>query len=150
MESAIDLSAAWHDLGERLRAYVARRVSPADADDLVQSVMVKLLGHPGDRTIGALSDCLEPMLDMLSAADAGVLRRIDLHGEAQTTLAASLGIPLSTLKSRVQRARTRLRAAFDSCCTIELSRKGAPVAFERGAACAPECRPGEFDPGNSR
>lgn len=185
-EQTIDVTAAWHELGERLRVYVARRVNPGDADDVVQSVMVKLLerraeidadsvrawlftvtrnavaeyyrqqrpavdldtfgdlpeapaADPADRTIGDLSDCLAPMLRMLSPSDAEVLRRIDLAGEAQTELAAALGVPLSTLKSRVQRARTRLRAAFDACCAIDVSRSGAPIAFERSAACAPAC-----------
>ena len=185
-DQTIDVAAAWHELGERLRVYVARRVNPGDADDVVQSVMVKLLerragigpesvrawlftvtrnavaeyyrqhrpaidletfgdlpetdaADPADRTIGDLSDCLNPMLRMLSESDADVLRRIDLEGETQTTLAASLGVPLSTLKSRVQRARTKLRAAFDACCAIDLARDGAPIEFERGAACAPVC-----------
>lgn len=192
----IDVTAAWHELGERLRVYVARRVNPGDADDVVQSVMVKLLERraeidadsvrawlftvtrnavaeyyrqhrpsvdldsfgdvpetdgldPADRAIGSLSDCLDPMLRMLAESDADLLRRIDLQGEAQTGLAASLGIPLSTLKSRVQRARTKLRSAFDDCCAIELGRNGAPIAFERGAACAPSCV-GAEKPSSSR
>ena len=185
-EQTIDVAAAWHELGDRLRVYVARRVNPGDADDVVQSVMVKLLERraeidadsvrawlfavtrnavaeyyrqhrpsvdldsfgdlpetddvdPADRTIGNLSDCLDPMLRMLPESDADLLRRIDLQREAQTELAASLGVPLSTLKSRVQRARTKLRSAFDQCCSIDLGRNGAPIGFERGAACAPAC-----------
>ncbi|HEX6086551.1 MAG TPA: sigma-70 family RNA polymerase sigma factor [Thermoanaerobaculia bacterium] len=195
-EQTIDVAAAWHELGERLRVYVARRVNPGDADDVVQSVMVKLLERragidadsvrawlftvtrnavaeyyrqhrpsvdldsfgdvpetddvdPADRAIGNLTDCLDPMLRMLPESDADLLRRIDLQGEAQTELAVSLGIPLSTLKSRVQRARTKLRAAFDQCCAIDLGRNGAPIAFERGAACAPACS-GDDKPSSSR
>ena len=185
-EPTIDITAAWHEVGDRLRVYVSRRVSPGDADDVVQSVMVKLLERrgeidadsvrawlfavtrnavaeyyrqrrpsvdldsfgdvpetddtdPADRTIGNLSDCLDPMLRMLSDSDADLLRRIDLQGEAQTELAASLDVPLSTLKSRVQRARLKLRSAFDACCAIDLGRNGAPIGFERGPACTPAC-----------
>ena len=159
-EQTIDVAAAWHELGDRLRVSVSRRVNPGDADDVVQTVMLKLLerrgeidaasvrawlftvtrnavaeyyrqrkptidldtfgdvpesdaADPADQTIGDLSDCLEPMLRMLPEADADLLRRIDLQGEAQTGLAASLGVPLSTLKSRVQRARTKQRGPFD-------------------------------------
>lgn len=179
----VDVGQAWHELGHRLRAYVARRVAPTDADDIVQSVMVKLLerrgeieaesvrawlftvtrnavaeyyrqrkptvdldaftdvaeseaSDPAERTIGALTDCLEPMLAALSAADANVLRKVDLENIPQIELAATLGVPLSTLKSRVQRARAKLRAMFDACCAIELGRGGAPIAFERGSSCA--------------
>lgn len=186
LDQGIDVANAWHEMGERLRVYVARRVNPGDADDVVQSVMVKLLerraeihadsvrawlftvtrnavaeyyrqhrptvdldtfgdvpenagADPADRTIGDLSDCLDPMLRMLSDADAEVLRRVDLQGTAQTDVAASLGVPLSTLKSRVQRARAKLRSAFDVCCSFDLSRTGAPIAFERGSACTPAC-----------
>jgi RNA polymerase sigma-70 factor (ECF subfamily) len=184
MEQTIDVAAAWHELGDRLRVYVARRVNPGDADDVVQSVMVKLLERrgeidagsvrawlftvtrnavaeyfrqrrptidldsfgdvpeadrvdPADRAIGELTDCLDPMLRALPESDGELLRRIDLEGEAQTELAASLGIPLSTLKSRVQRARTKLRSAFDSCCTIEVGRKGGPIGFDRNACSVP-------------
>jgi RNA polymerase sigma-70 factor (ECF subfamily) len=185
-ERNVDVAAAWHEVGERLRVYVARRVNPGDADDVVQSVMVKLLERrteidadsvqawlftvtrnaiaeyyrrhrpsvdldsfgdlperdevdPADRTIGKLSDCLDPMLRMLPEQDAELLRRVDLRGDAQTELASELAIPLSTVKSRVQRARAKLRSAFDACCSIELGRSGAPVAFESGPACAPQC-----------
>lgn len=188
-EETIDVAAAWHEFGDRLRVYVARRVNPGDADDVVQSVMVKLLerraeigahsvrawlftvtrnavaeyyrqrrpsvdlesfddfpatddADPADRTLGRLSDCLDPMLAMLQKADAELLRRIDLEGKAQTALAASLGVPLSTLKSRVQRARTKLRSAFDACCAIEVARNGVPIAFEGGTSCAPRAGKG--------
>lgn len=184
--SSIDVAGAWEQLGQRLRAYVARRVSSADADDIVQSVMVKLLERrseigpdsvrawlfavtrnavaeyyrqhrptidldsfgdiaeadltdPADRTIGALSDCLEPMLRTLGQSDAEVLRAVDIEGEPQIALAERLDVPLSTLKSRVQRARTKLRTAFDGCCAIERARGGAPIAFERGPDCEPRC-----------
>ncbi|MEA2464872.1 MAG: polymerase sigma-70 factor, subfamily, partial [Acidobacteriota bacterium] len=182
---AVDVAGAWHELGHRLRAYALRRVAPADADDIVQSVKVKLLEHrsgigadsvrawlfavtrnavaeyyrqrrptvdldaftdiaepessdPAERTIGALSDCLEPMLDALAEGDADILRKVDLEGESQIALAATLGVPLSTVKSRVQRARTKLRATFDACCAIERGRGGAPISFERRAACTPQ------------
>jgi len=185
---AVDVAAAWQELGHRLRAYVSRRVAPADSDDIVQSVMVKLLERRGEieadsvrawlfavtrnavaeyyrqkrptvdldalpdfvetdssdaaeRTIAALSDCLDPMLGALAESDADVLRKVDLEGQSQIDVALSLGVPLSTLKSRVQRARTKLRSTFDACCSIDRGRGGAPIAFAPGAACAPDsCR----------
>lgn len=185
-QPAVDVAGAWHELGHRLHAYVARRIAPADAEDVVQSVMVKLLerrgeigpasvrawlftvtrnavaeyyrqrrpavaldafddfaevdaSDPAERTIGALSDCLEPMLAALAESDADVLRRVDLQGEPQIALAAALDVPLSTLKSRVQRARTKLRAAFDACCDIERGRGGAPIGLAPRGGCASGC-----------
>lgn len=190
-DRGIDVAAAWYELGQRLRAYTARRVPPADVDDIVQSVMVKLLerraeivaesvrawlftvtrnavaeyyrqrrpsvdldafgdvaeadrSDAAERTIGALSDCLEPMLHALAGSDADVLRKVDLEGQPQTALASALGVPLSTLKSRVQRARVKLRSVFDACCAIELAHDGSPVGYERRVRCGSEpCRPGD-------
>ena len=175
-DQGIDVGRAWHELGERLRVYVGRRVNPGDADDVVQSVMVKLLERrgeigadsvrawlfavtrnavaeyyrqrrpdvdldafadiperetdPSERAMGGLSDCLDPMLRTLPQSDAALLRKVDLDGEAQKAIATALGVPLSTLKSRVQRARLKLRGAFDACCAIDLARDGSPIGFE--------------------
>jgi RNA polymerase sigma-70 factor, ECF subfamily len=182
VDAAVDVVAAWQEVGERLRAFAYRRVPSPEADDIVQSVMVKLLERrtevardsvrawlfavtrnavaehyrrrhstvgvesledfaadgetdPGDRTIGALAGCLEPMLSVLGPADADILRRVELGGETQTEIARSLGVAPSTIKSRVQRARVKLRAAFDRCCSIATDRDGAPIDFEPGSAC---------------
>jgi RNA polymerase sigma-70 factor, ECF subfamily len=83
------------------------------------------------------------MLRLIPEPDAELLRQIDLEGEAQTTLSAQLRIPLSTLKSRVQRARAKLRNAFDQCCSIALSRSGAPIDVEGIGECSPSCGTGD-------
>ena len=76
-----------------------------------------------------LSDCVQPLLAMLSEADRDVLERVELAGDSQTQLAAALDIPVSTVKSRVQRARQRLREHFERCCSIELDSRGAPYEY---------------------
>jgi RNA polymerase sigma-70 factor, ECF subfamily len=180
-DAGIDVAAAWSEVGERLRAFAYKRVPAAEADDIVQSVMVKLLERRsevaresvrawlfavtrnavaeyyrrrpdavgverledldadgaidrGDAMIAALTDCLDPMLALLSESDAEILRRVDLEGEAQTEIARALGVAPSTIKSRVQRARARLRAAFDDCCSVVSSRDGA--ATGKGTSCS--------------
>ena len=74
-----------------------------------------------------LARCVRPLLDRLPAADRGLLERVDLGDESQTALAAELRLSVSGLKSRVQRARARLRHAVTECCRIELDRRGLPT-----------------------
>jgi RNA polymerase sigma-70 factor (ECF subfamily) len=187
-DARVDVAAAWHEVGERLRAFTYRRVPAPEGDDIVQSVMLKLLERrtevgpdsvrawlfavtrnavaeyyrrkpatvgvdhledfaadtataSGDHAIAALADCLDPMLALLSPADAEILRRVDLRGEPQTEIARSLGVAPSTIKSRVQRARLKLRAEFDRCCSIASGRDGSTVDVTPGGACsnAPKC-----------
>ena len=82
-----------------------------------------------------LSDCVRLFLGRLDARDRDVLEPIDLGGRSQRDLAAELGVPYSTLKSRVQRARDRLAAEFSSCCTIEVSPDGTLLGSPRHSGC---------------
>ena len=67
----------------------------------------------------------------LDPADATLLRRVDLEGASQTTLAAELGLSPSGLKSRVQRARARLRERLEACCRFDFDARGAIRDYER-------------------
>lgn len=92
-----------------------------------------------DRT--ELAGCLRPMLDQLDADDRWVLGQVDAAGRSQAELARELGVAASTVKSRVQRARQRLRAELERCCEIELDARGAPIDARRRArrSCGGDC-----------
>lgn len=96
---------------------------------------------PNDDVQMEMAKCLCPMMSALSTEDQSVLQRIDMRGESQVALAEQLGISTSGMKSRVQRARERLRGAVESCCTIACDSRGAPTECERNpdADCASKC-----------
>ncbi len=80
-----------------------------------------------------LAACMRPLLDTLPAADRQVLEDVDATGGSQAQLARRLGVTGSTVKSRVQRARRRLRLALERCCAIELDTRGRPLDARRRA-----------------
>ena len=91
-------------------------------------------------TTAALAQCMTPMLDTLAPVYRDALRLVELENRRQVDVAAELGIPISTLKSRVQRGRVLLRAAFLRCCAIAQTRTGAISGFEtRSTACPAPC-----------
>lgn len=94
-----------------------------------------------NETAAYLAGCLAPMLRGLAEADREVLRRIDVEGAAQADVARELGLSGSTLRSRVQRARTRLRAAIEACCAVETDRRGGLVGHRRQAGAPCPCPP---------
>jgi RNA polymerase sigma-70 factor (ECF subfamily) len=55
----------------------------------------------------------------------------EYEGLTQAELAARLGVPVSTVKSRVQRGRKRLEQALRDCCTFEFDRRGHIVDWTR-------------------
>lgn len=93
-----------------------------------------------------LAGCLTPLLAGLSATDREALHLIEVDGVTQAEAARRLGLSASGMKSRVQRARVRLRTVVEACCRVELDRRGGLIAYERRSGsdcggCHPECEP---------
>ena len=78
-----DTQQIWSEFGDRLRAFIARRVaSEADADDILQDVFLRIHRRAGDR--GAPS---ERLVFLAAAGDAQRHRRL-LPGARATARAA--------------------------------------------------------------
>lgn len=71
-----------------------------------------------------LSTAVRDMLEGLPPDYREALYLTEYEGLTQKELAERLGIGLSGAKSRVQRARTRLKAMLLDCCHFELDRRG--------------------------
>jgi len=85
-----------------------------------------------------VSSWLDPMMSLIPEEDREALRLTDLKGLSQKDLAARLGISVTGAKSRVQRARARLKGALLDCCHIELDRRGQPIDYTRKRSdCGP-------------
>src|SRR5690606_18276362 len=74
-----------------------------------------------------LSKCVRPLLKKLSSVDHRLLSEIDLSGVSQTELAKKEGLKYSSLKSKVQRARQKLKDEILACCEVEFDRRSSPL-----------------------
>lgn len=79
---------------------------------------------PNDAT-RELAQCLQPMMSALHPTARDALTRVDLEGQTHRQAAEQLGISVSGMKSRVQRARRELREQLTSCCQVHTDRTGA-------------------------
>ena len=89
-----------------------------------------------------LARCLQPLLNDLSPSARDALTRVDLDGQTHQQAADQLGISVSGMKSRVQRARRQLRDLLTGCCQVDLDRAGAvsdyrPAGSGDGCGCSP-------------
>jgi RNA polymerase sigma-70 factor (ECF subfamily) len=86
-----------------------------------------------------LATHVAPFVASLPSPYRAALTLTELEGLTQKEAAEMLGVPLSTMKSRVQRGRERLREIFDACCEISLDARGSVVECEprpdRPVAC---------------
>jgi len=81
-----------------------------------------------------LARCLLPLLDRLPPEARDALTRVDLDGQTHQQAADQLGISVSGMKSRVQRARRRLRDLVTGCCTVQLDHLGGVSDYQRPSA----------------
>jgi RNA polymerase sigma-70 factor, ECF subfamily len=88
-------------------------------DDLPQRPEEEELA-PVDR----LSECLVRVLAEIPAEDAEILRKCDLEGVKQKEFAAAHGISLPAAKSRLLRARARLREIMTTNCQVSFDEAG--------------------------
>ena len=89
-----------------------------------------LVAHTVDiDTVDVLTGCLPRVLSELSAPDREAITLCDLQGMAQADFAKAKGLTLSAAKSRVQRARVRLRAQMSLACQVTLDESGRVTDF---------------------
>jgi RNA polymerase sigma-70 factor, ECF subfamily len=116
--------------------YRSRRRQEA-LDEATALADVSSWPYPGDDdaedrpAFRELVQCLRPFIDRLPGAYRDALVLTDLDGMTQASAAAALGLSVSGMKSRVQRARLQLRALLEDCCPVEVDHRGVVVDFAR-------------------
>lgn len=91
----------------------------ADAVPLIQEAMVP---------VDALADCLTRTLGELRPEDTAILRACDIDGQTQRAYAQAHGLSLPAVKSRLLRARQRLRERLTHACQIRFEPDGRVAA----------------------
>ena len=127
----VDNPAAWLYRSARnavIDHYRTRRVHETLDDDDSWPAPDTAADEPNDAT-RALARCLQPMLDELPAPAREALTRVDLDGQTHQQAASELGLSVSGMKSRVQRARRQLRDVLQQCCAVRLDRTGAVAGY---------------------
>ncbi len=93
---------------------------------------------PEEDPEAVLALSLTEMIDELPESYRQALILTEYQGLSQKQLAEKLGISLSGAKSRVQRARDKLRDMLLSCCHFELDRRGRILDYYQRCCC---CHP---------
>jgi RNA polymerase sigma-70 factor (ECF subfamily) len=105
------------------------------ADDVTEGpspALENLASYDGDHDVHEeVLSWLRPMAESLSDMYARPLIMADFEGYTQQEVADEIGLSLSGAKSRVQRARVKLRERLQQCCEVEFGPEGRAVAFRR-------------------
>lgn len=122
---AVENTRAWlfevarNALADRLRV---KRETVELPDDLATP-------HQDIDMVDQLTGCLPHVLSELAEDDRDAINLCDLQGMAQADFAKLKGLSLSGAKSRLQRARERLRAQMTLACQVTLDHSGGVEDF---------------------
>jgi RNA polymerase sigma-70 factor (ECF subfamily) len=79
--------------------------------------------------VDALTACLPRVLSELHEDDRDVITCCDLQGMSQAAYAQKIGLSLSAAKSRLQRARVRMKQQMTQACQVQLDDSGQVADF---------------------
>ena len=87
--------------------------------------------------------CLNPMVARLQTDYRKALVMADVQGVTQAQIADDLNLSVSGAKSRVQRARGKMKAMLLNCCQLEFDRLGRAVTMDSKNCGSSSCGPGK-------
>ena len=90
---------------------------------------------PDEDVVSELFPSVRAMVMSLPAQDRQALILTEYQGLTQKELAERLGLSVSGAKSRVQRAREKLKQQLLDCCHFELDRRGHVIDYQPRCAC---------------
>jgi RNA polymerase sigma-70 factor (ECF subfamily) len=96
-----------------------------------------LLEEPAaeDDIVKELIPSIKAMVDSLPPDYREALLLTEYEGLTQRELAQRLGLSLSGAKSRVQRAREKLKTMLLDCCHFEFDRRGQVIDYQPKCSC---------------
>ena len=85
-------------------------------------------------------DCLPAHIKNLDEKYRTPIFLSDIKGLKQSEIALQLALPLSTIKSRIQRARKKIALSYMDCCGYVLNKKGILIGEDQEKEDCKICR----------
>ncbi len=77
------------------------------------------------------SNCITPFIKQLSEKNQDIINKISFGGISQKEYAEQNNLSYTATKSRVQRAREKLKKTFVDCCNIQTDRYGNIISHTK-------------------
>ncbi|MCG9697670.1 sigma-70 family RNA polymerase sigma factor [Shewanella sp. Isolate11] len=81
--------------------------------------------------VDSLAQCLPKALAKLTSSDREIITRCDLHGISQQSFAEASNLSLVATKSRIQRARRKLKVILQRDCYVRFDEQQRVCCFYR-------------------
>lgn len=126
---------ARNTLYDHYRQHKGTAVSLAETSDIFD-----IPEEPSEEDVEqTLLPCIRELVEHLPEPYREAILLTEYQGYTQKKLAESLGISLSGAKSRVQRAREKMKEQLLECCHFEFDRRGKIIEYHRKKECDDTC-----------
>jgi RNA polymerase sigma-70 factor, ECF subfamily len=133
---------------DRLESWVYQIVRHAITDHYrarkpslnVDDIPLAIEEEEDEDAIKELAPCVKAIISALPENDRDALMMTTFGGLNQKELAEKLSISPSGARSRVQRAREKLKELLLNCCHFEFDHLGNMIDYQPRPDCCPKCR----------
>jgi RNA polymerase sigma-70 factor (ECF subfamily) len=121
------------------RASTRREIPVALGDEWEELAGTASGTPPPDEIRRELAVCLAPLVQRLPAKYRDAIVITEFEGVSQVEAARRLGLSVSGMKARVQRARVQLKGLLLACCDVEVDSRGGLIGYRapNGCGCSP-------------
>lgn len=115
-----------------------RKKSNKPDSDFSEDILLTDEADSNDTSLQLADCCLRPMIESLEPIYKEALVMTELEGMTHKQYAEKIGISYSNAKTRVQRARQKLKKVILDCCTYEFDKYGNIVSYLKnpGKCCS--------------
>ncbi len=112
--------------------------------ELNESMADQLLAEESADSTQGLDNCVSTMIALLPDEYRAIIEDAEISGISQKELAEKDNMAYSSMRSRVQRGRERLKQLFYNCCHIETDKRGNVLQAHGRPDCESPCSPSGF------
>ena len=109
--------------------------------ELSESISEQLIEEEGVDSTKGLDRCVSTMIAQLPEEYRAIIEDAEMHSISQKELAEKYNMAYSSMRSRVQRGRERLKQLFYNCCHVQTDRHGNILTAQGRPDCEGPCSP---------
>jgi len=89
--------------------------------------------------VNELSHCITPFINQLPKDYISIMKLSEIENFSQKEIAENLDLNYTTVRSKIQRGRVKLKELISNCCTVIQGGKGGIIDFKKNENCNKNC-----------
>lgn len=92
-----------------------------------------------EEAVNELSNCITPFINQLPEDYIAIMKLSEIENFSQKEIGAKFDMNYTTVRSKIQRGRVKLKDLISNCCTVIQGGKGGIIDFKKNGNCNKSC-----------